>query len=141
MFTSCLKNVMASAIMTLRREKLESVKGLLLSRREALARDLRQATQDFIDDEPAFADAVDQAAADVDRTLSMNLKNRERGVLRQIDEALRRIESGAFGKCEQCEEDISEARIKAFPFTTLCIDCKAELESEQRRVSILREYD
>jgi len=127
--------------MTLRREKLESVKGLLLSRREALARDLRQATQDFIDDEPAFADAVDQAAADVDRTLSMNLKNRERGVLRQIDEALRRIESGAFGKCEQCEEDISEARIKAFPFTTLCIDCKAELESEQRRVSILREYD
>jgi len=132
---------MASAIMTLRREKLESVKGLLLSRREALARDLRQATQDFIDDEPAFADAVDQAAADVDRTLSMNLKNRERGVLRQIDEALRRIESGAFGKCEQCEEDISEARIKAFPFTTLCIDCKAELESEQRRVSILREYD
>ncbi len=127
--------------MTLRREKLESVKGLLLSRREALARDLRQATQDFIDDEPAFADSVDQAAADVDRTLSMNLKNRERGVLRQIDEALRRIESGEFGKCEQCEEEISEARIKAFPFTTLCIDCKAELESEQRRISSVRDYE
>jgi DnaK suppressor protein len=127
--------------MTLRREKLESVKGLLLSRREALARDLRQATQDFIDDEPSFADSVDQASADVDRTLSMNLKNRERGVLKQIDEALRRIESGEFGKCEQCEEEISEARIKAFPFTTLCIDCKAELESEQRRISSFREYD
>lgn len=127
--------------MTLRREKLESVKGLLLSRREALARDLRQATQDFIEDEPFYADSVDQASADVDRTLSMNLKNRERGVLKQIDEALRRIESGDFGKCEQCEEEISEARIKAFPFTTLCIDCKAELESEQRRISSFREYD
>jgi DnaK suppressor protein len=127
--------------MTLRREKLESVKGLLISQREALARDLRQATQDFIDDEPAFADSVDQAAADVDRTFAMNLKNREREVLRQIDEALRRIEAGAFGQCEQCDEEISEARIKAFPFTTLCIDCKAELESEQRRISLVREYE
>jgi DnaK suppressor protein len=127
--------------MTLRREKLESVKGLLLSRREALAKDLREATQGFIEDEAAFADSVDQASADVDRTFAMNLKNRERDVLRQIDEALRRIESGAFGQCEQCDEEISEARIKAFPFTTLCIDCKAELESEQRRISLVRDYE
>lgn len=127
--------------MTLRREKLESVKGLLLSRREALAQDLRQATQNFIDDEPSFADSVDQASADTDRTVTTSLKNRERDVLRQIDEALRRIESGEFGTCEQCEEEISEARIKAFPFTTLCIDCKAELESEQRRISLVRDYE
>ncbi len=122
--------------MTLRREKLESVKSLLLTRRETLARDLRQATQDFIADEPSYSDSIDQAAADVDRTFAVHLKNRERDLLRQIDEALLRIDGGEFGDCEQCGEVISEGRIKAFPFSTLCIDCKAELESGQRRMTI-----
>jgi DnaK suppressor protein len=125
--------------MTLRSQKLESVKTLLMTRREALAQELRVATQNFIDDEPSFADSVDQAAADVDRTFAMQLKNREREMLWQIDGALRRIDAGTFGDCEQCGEEIAEARIKAFPFTTLCIDCKAELESEQRRIVSVRE--
>lgn len=121
--------------MPLREQKYESVKSLLMTRREALARDLRQATQDFLAEESPYSDAIDQASADVDRTFAMALKNREKGVLLQIDEALRRIESGVFGECENCGGEISDARLKASPFTTLCIDCKSELESEQRRLS------
>jgi DnaK suppressor protein len=86
---------------------------------------------DLVNDEPYFTDAVDQAAAETDKNLSLQMKNRERNILWQIDEALRRIETGNFGECQQCGESIAEARIRAFPFTTLCIDCKAELESEQ----------
>ena len=87
--------------MTLRRQKLQSVKTLLMTRRETMAQQLREATQGFIDDEPAFADSVDQAAADTDRSFAVALKNRERETLRQIDEALARIEAGTFGDCQQ----------------------------------------
>jgi DnaK suppressor protein len=119
--------------MALRKEKLEFFKNELNQRRDALAQGVRQATADMINDDETYADAVDQASADTDRAVSVHIKNREREILVQIDQALRRMEEGIFGECEQCGDDISEARIKAFPFTTLCIDCKAELESEENR--------
>ena len=114
-------------------KSLDSIRNLLLTRREELAQDLRQSTRDLIDEDPFHTDALDQAAADMDRSFSVQLKNRGRDTLLQIDEALRRMESGVFGKCEQCDDRIAEARIRAFPFTTLCVDCKSELELEQRR--------
>lgn len=119
--------------MALRKEKIEGFRRDLFARREALAADLRQATAGFINDDTTYGDSLDQAAADVDKAFLHQMKNRDRDILWQIDEALKRIDDGVFGTCERCDESISEARIKAFPFTTLCIDCKAELESEERR--------
>jgi DnaK suppressor protein len=119
--------------MALRKEKIESFKKDLSERREALAQILKQATAEFIRDDVMYTDVIDQASADTDKAFALQLKNRERDTLWQIDEALKRIEAGNYGACERCDEAISEARIKAFPFTTLCIDCKAELESEQQR--------
>jgi DnaK suppressor protein len=58
------------------------------------------------------------------------MKNRNVATLLEMTEALRRIDRGSFGECERCGEEISEARIRASLLTTLCIDCKAELESE-----------
>lgn len=121
--------------MTIRKEKLAYYKKELTNRREALAADLRQATVDLLADEPFFADSVDQATADSSKTIELAVKNRERENLVAIDEALKRIEEGTFGICDRCDEAIAEARIKAFPFTTLCIDCKAELESESGRIA------
>ena len=120
--------------MTLSKEKLEVFRKQLLTRRDALAKNLRQKNQELlIEEEDTFADSVDQASADADKNLAVQMKNREQGVLAQIDEALRRLEAGTFGECDRCGESISEARLQAFPFTTLCIDCKAELESEEQR--------
>ena len=119
--------------MSLSKEKVESFRKQLVARREALAEVLRLATAEFIRDEVVYTDSVDQASADTDKTLALHMKNRDRNVLWQIDEALRRLEQGAYGECERCCEPISEGRIEAFPFTTLCIDCKAELESEEHR--------
>jgi DnaK suppressor protein len=119
--------------MALRKEKIEGYRRDLFARRETMASELRQATAEFISDDTTYNDSLDQAAADVDRSFTLQMKNRERDTLWQIDEALERIEAGTFGLCERCEEEISEARIKVFPFTTLCIDCKAELESEEHR--------
>jgi DnaK suppressor protein len=119
--------------MALRKEKLETYRNLLTTRRDSLSREIRLATDAMINDDEAYADSVDQAAADTDRTISVQIKNRERAILTQIDQALRRLEEGIFGECERCGEEISEARIKAFPFTTVCVDCKAEMESEENR--------
>jgi DnaK suppressor protein len=119
--------------MALRKEKVEIYRKQLVERREALAEDLRLATAQLINDEVVYTDSVDQAAAETDKNFVLQMKNRERDVLWQIDEAIKRLDEGSFGECERCGESISEGRIEAFPFTTLCIDCKAELESEEHR--------
>lgn len=119
--------------MTLCKEKIEFYRKQLFERRETLAENLRLVTTQMINDESVYTDAVDQAAADTDKNFTLQMKNRERNVLWQIDEAIKRLDEGSFGECERCDESISEGRIEAFPFTTLCIDCKAELESEEHR--------
>jgi DnaK suppressor protein len=121
--------------MSIRKEKLESLRRGLNARRETLVDELRQATANFIADDVAYSDSIDQASADADKTILLQMKNRDRNILWQIDQALRRMDSGDYGDCEQCGDDISEARLKAFPLTTLCIDCKSELESEEHRIA------
>ncbi len=125
--------VKVSVLMALGKEKIETYRKTLTLRRNALAEDLRQATVQLINDESYYTDAVDQAAADTDKNFTLQMKNRDRDVLWQIDEAIKRLDDGSFGECDRCGDLISEGRIEAFPFTTLCIDCKAELESEEHR--------
>jgi DnaK suppressor protein len=120
--------------MSLTKPKLDDYKRDLLARREALQQEIRLATEELINEEPQFADSVDQAAADTDRSLQVQFKNRDRGILYAIDEALRRIDLGQFGDCGSCGDEIGEARIRANPSTTLCIDCQSELESERGRI-------
>ncbi|MGK5082302.1 TraR/DksA C4-type zinc finger protein [Bdellovibrionota bacterium FG-1] len=119
--------------MALRKETVEAFRKDLFARREAIAQELRLSTADLISDSTTYQDSIDQASADTDKSFALQMKSRERDTLWQIDGALRRIEDGHFGSCEKCEDAITEARIWAFPFTTLCIECKAEVESEQHR--------
>lgn len=119
--------------MGLRKEKVEGFKKLLLTRRDEVQKQISKTTHEYVEKDEMLADAVDQAAAETDLNMAMQMKNRDREIIVQIDEALRRLEAGSFGECESCGEDIAEARIKAFPFTTLCIDCKSQQESEGLR--------
>jgi DnaK suppressor protein len=75
-------------------------------------------------------DEVDQARADIEQAIRMQLKNRETAHLKKVDEALRRIENGTFGLCEECDEDIELKRLEARPTATLCVGCK---EDQERR--------
>jgi DnaK suppressor protein len=122
--------------MTMCKEKLEKLKTELLARRESIAVGLRRSTEEWIDsDDLIQADSVDQASADTDRGIAVQMRNRDRVIQREVDQALRRIENGTFGECERCGDEISEPRLKANPSTTLCINCKAALESEGQRFS------
>lgn len=77
---------------------------------------------------PEDKDEVDQANADIEQSMRMQLKNRETFTLKKISDAIRRIEDGTYGECESCEEQIELRRLQARPTTTLCIACKEEEE-------------
>ncbi len=78
-----------------------------------------------------MADTVDRSSVESDRNFTLRILDRERKLLKKIEEALERIESGSFGECESCEEDIDEKRLRARPVATLCIECKEKEEEEE----------
>ena len=84
------------------------------------------------DDLAAFPDVSDQASAEVDQNFSMRIRERERKLLKKIDEALERMDAATYGTCERCGGDIPYKRLKARPVTTLCIECKTLQEQEER---------
>ena len=77
-------------------------------------------------------DPSDRATLESDRNFTLRIRDRERKLILKIKEALGRIEEGTYGICEECGEDISEARLKARPVTTLCIDCKKRQEDKEK---------
>ncbi len=121
--------------MTIRQrdELLKKWKNQLLTRKETLLTEVKRDTDALMNDEHQFTDAVDMASAETEKSLAFGKNNRDRQTLEQIDAALKKIDAGNFGECVQCDELISDARLDAAPFTTLCIDCQTELESEKQR--------
>jgi DnaK suppressor protein len=76
-------------------------------------------------------DEIDQASADIEQAMRMQLKNREVIHMKKIEDALRRIDEGKFGLCAECGEDIELKRIEARPTATLCVSCKEEQERRE----------
>ncbi|MBN2653735.1 MAG: RNA polymerase-binding protein DksA [Nitrospirae bacterium] len=83
-------------------------------------------------DEQIFPELGDQASAEIDRNFMLRLRGRERNLLKKIDEAIDKIDSGSYGICENCGQEINLKRLDARPVTTMCIECKTEQEEEER---------
>jgi DnaK suppressor protein len=77
-------------------------------------------------------DVSDQASAEIDQNFSMRIRDRERKLLKKIEEALERMDAATYGTCEHCGGDIPYKRLKARPVTTLCIECKTLQEQEEQ---------
>ena len=88
--------------------------------------------EEMSDNVEYYSDPADRASAESDRTFTLRLRDRDRKLIKKINEALDRIEDGTFGVCEDCEEEIGIPRLKARPMTTLCIECKSRREEEER---------
>lgn len=67
------------------------------------------------------------------RELALGLVSNEQQVLYRIEEALKRIDEGTYGKCEVCSQPIKESRLKALPFAAMCIGCKEKEEAHGGR--------
>lgn len=80
----------------------------------------------------ACPDLNDQATAEMDQHFMLSLKERERNLLKQIDDALARLAADKYGICEECGEEIPLRRLQARPMTTLCIACKTLQEEDEK---------
>lgn len=113
--------------------KLEFFRGMLQEEMRVLLEDAGKTVSEMTADTTNFPDPNDRATQESDRSFELRIRDRERKLLNKIREALERIDDGTFGTCDTCGEDISEARLKARPVTTLCIDCKMEEERKEKR--------
>jgi DnaK suppressor protein len=74
-------------------------------------------------------DLADQATGNNEVHIQLRLKQTDAKILQAIEEALARIEKGAYGVCRDCGEPISPARLSAIPWTRVCITCKEKQSS------------
>jgi DnaK suppressor protein len=79
-----------------------------------------------------LADEVDLASSELNQSVSLRLRDRERAVLLKIEEALTRIEEETYGVCESCEEPIETKRLLIQPMAELCIRCKEAQELQEK---------
>ena len=116
-----------------KREMMRFQKILLQQREELLENAKKTLSGDIHLDPDDFPDEIDTASSEMNLAFQGRLRERERGLLSKINEALDKIERGVFGECEACGEDIGVKRMTARPMAQLCIDCKDEQEKLERR--------
>jgi len=80
-------------------------------------------------------DPNDRASQETDMSLELRSRDREGKLIKKIDEAVSRIDSGDYGYCETCGEDIGVQRLEARPTADLCIDCKTLAEIREKQMS------
>ena len=112
--------------------KLDEFRQLLQEQMDQLLREADRTVSEMTDEKTNFPDPTDRASLESDRNFELRIRDRERKLIAKIREAIDRIESGEFGECEACGEQIGEARLKARPVTTLCIECKTEQERQEK---------
>jgi len=83
-------------------------------------------------EDDSIKDLGDQANNAYTREFFFELGNGSHRLLRDVVDALQKIDTGAFGECERCGESIAEKRLEALPFARHCIDCQRLVEEEER---------
>lgn len=115
------------------KKKLKHFEAELLKRKEAIIEEATKTVNtELRNRREEFPDTIDRSCWEIDRNFLLRLRDRERKLLKKIDEALLRIEAGTFGTCEECGEEIDEKRLKVRPVATLCIACKEDQELNER---------
>jgi DnaK suppressor protein len=117
--------------LTLREKMIQDIKRKLQAQRSTLLAEAESALN-TLPDQTIFPDLGDQASAEIDRNFMLRLRGREQMLLKKIDQAIEKIDSGTFGICDTCGQEIEIKRLEARPVTTMCITCKTEQEEEEK---------
>lgn len=121
----------------MKKKDLDKFKELLLEEKAKITSHLQGIENDSeksLEESPS-GDQADLASLEINQASLQKLGKREMQLLKKIDLALSKIEDKTFGECESCGEEIAVARLMARPVAQLCIDCKTEQESVERRYS------
>ena len=119
------------------KNELKEFKKLVLKRKEEILDEIKHISEDTLkkSQKDAAGDIsgytyhmADVASDSYDRGFSLGLASNERESLYELDDALKKIEDGTFGTCEECKSPISKTRLKAVPFAKLCVKCQERKE-------------
>ncbi len=104
----------------------------LLMWREDILRESRETIASLQEEHSNHPDLADRASSEADRSLELRTRDRQRKLVAKIDSALRRIEDGSFGYCEETGEPIGLRRLDARPIATLSIEAQERHELRER---------
>jgi len=104
--------------------------------REDILRESRETLENLQEESQNHADMADRASSESDRALELRTRDRQRKLIAKIDAALKRIDDGTYGYCEETGEPIGIARLDARPIATLSLEAQ---ESHERREKVYRE--
>ena len=108
----------------------------LLAWKAEILRESRETLLGLASDNSNQADAADRASSETDRAIELRARDRQRKLIAKIDEALRRIEDGSYGYCEETGEPISLKRLDARPIATMSLEPQ---ERHERREKVYRD--
>lgn len=100
-----------------------------------LGQDIDRTVHTMQDEATVFADPNDRASQESDMALELRNRDRERKLIKKIDETIAKIDSGDYGYCDTCGIEIGLKRLEARPTATLCIDCKTLDEIRERQLA------
>jgi DnaK suppressor protein len=108
---------------------------ILSSWKADLSNDIDRTVHTMQDEVTMFADPNDRASQESDMALELRNRDRERKLIKKIDETLDKIDADEYGYCESCGVEVGLKRLEARPTATLCIDCKTLEEIRERQVA------
>lgn len=112
--------------------QLEYFKQKLLKWKEDILRESRETLSHLQSETENHPDLADRASSETDRALELRTRDRQRKLISKIDEALRRIEDGSYGYCEETGEPIGVARLDARPIATMSLEAQERHERRER---------
>ena len=115
-------------------KQLAHFRDILASLKDELSEDIERTVHTMQDEATVFADPNDRASQESDIALELRNRDRERKLIKKIDESIARIEGGEYGYCDSCGVEIGLKRLEARPTATLCIDCKTLEEHREKQV-------
>jgi DnaK suppressor protein len=104
--------------------------------KEEILRESRETLENLQEESQNHPDMADRASSESDRALELRTRDRQRKLIAKIDAALKRIEDGTYGYCEETGDPIGIARLDARPIATLSLEAQ---ESHERREKVYRD--
>jgi DnaK suppressor protein len=117
--------------MPLKKNELEKYRDKLLSLRDQITHAIKGATEGVKEAEESRGYSqhqADEGTDDFDKTISLEVSNKELTILRQIERALEKMEEGNYGACDITGNDIPKARLDAIPYATMTIEAQEKYE-------------
>ena len=113
--------------------QLKHIEGILLAWRQSLMEEVDRTVTHMKDEAANFPDPADRASMEEEFSFELRTRDRERKLIKKIEDSLERLHQDDFGYCEACGIEIGLKRLEARPTATLCIDCKTLSEIKERQ--------